>query len=452
MPAKTRGVTIASSHIGAIMAVSATLLAMCLASGCSVLPRPTAASPSSSPTPKSIPTPFATWLAPTATLVSQSVPPTLTLWLPPEMLPDAQHTGQLIRELNQAFVAANPQTRIEIVPKAPYGLGGIANMLLTTHAVVPGRLPDIVAIDTSELHKVAESDILVPLDKFFNEAEWDDLFPWALETVTVNGKRLAMPFQTDIIFLVYDASVVQTPPRAWYDLASTKGKYIFPAGRGDGSSADAFLLHYLALGGTLGDNNARPALDTALAARVLRDYRSAMELGIVPDTVRTMRTLDDCWMSYVAGEASLTHASSQQFARDRSALQNARYAPIPTINGKTITLARSWAWAIVASDPARQELAARYIALALRPEYLSTWSKLSFHLPVHRSVLALAIEDTDYREFLIQQLQHARPYPNGRHFAEIQDVISIAIEDVLDGATTPERAAITAAAALARLR
>lgn len=377
---------------------------------------------------------------------------TLTLWLPPEMLPEAGYAGQLVGELNQAFVAANPQARIEIVPKAPYGPGGIANMLLTTHAVVPARLPDIVAIDTAELHKVTGADILAPLDGLFAESKWDDLFPWALEMVTVNGKRLAMPFQTDIVFLVYDASVVQAPPRAWYDLASTKGKYVFPAGRGDGSAADTFLLHYFALGGTLGDSDARPALDTTLVARVLRDYRSAMELGIVPDSVRTLRTLADCWASYVAGEASLIHASSQQFARDRDTVQNAHYAPIPTINGKVLTLARSWAWAIVASDPLRQEMAARYIALALQPERLSSWSQASFHLPVHRSILELAIGDQDYRAFLIQQLQHARPYPNGRYFAEIQDIISIAIEDVLDGATTPERAAITAAASLARLR
>ena len=434
------------------MAILMVALAMHSVVGCSLLTRPTGVPPSPSPTVGLTPTTFSAWPTPTATLVPQSVPLTLTLWLPPEMLPDAQSTGQLIEGLNKAFVSANPQVRVEVVPKAPYGLGGIANMLLTTHAAVPARLPDIVAIDASELYKVAEGDILVPLSGLISQALWDDLFPWALETITVNGKRLGMPFQTDIAFLVYNASLIQTPPRAWYDLASTKGKYIFPAGRGDGSAADTFLLHYLALGGTFGDSDARPSLDTTLMAKVLRDYRSAMELGIVPDTVRTMRTLDDCWSSYIAGEASLTNASSWQYARDRATVQNARYAPIPTINGELVTLARSWAWAIVTRDPMRQKIAVRYIASALRPEYLSAWSKASLHLPVHRSVLELAIEDRDYRAFLVEQLQYARPYPSGRHYSEIQDAISLAIEDVLDGVTTPERAAITAAASLARLR
>jgi hypothetical protein len=39
-----------------------------------------------------------------------------------------------------------------------------------------------------------------------------------------------------------------------------------------------------------------------------------------------------------------------------------------------------------------------------------------------------------------------------RHYSEVQDAVSSAIEDVLDGVTTPERAAIATAALLARLR
>ena len=428
------------------------VLLLHLVAGCSFLTKPTSVLPSSSPTPGHTPTVSAPSPTATTSAGGPGMPLTLTLWLPPEMLPSTQGTGQFVEDLSRAFMLENPQARVEVVPKAPSGLGGIANFLMTTHAVVPARLPDIVALDASEIRKIAQSGVLIPLDDALSDAYWDDLFPWAVEAVTVNGERLGMPFQVDIAFLVYDVSLTETPPKAWYDLASVKGKYIFPAGRGDGSSADALLLHYFALGGNFGDNPTRPSLDTALLARVLGNYRSAMELGIVPDVVRTLRTLDDCWSSYLAGNAGLTNASSLQYGQDRATLPKARYAPIPTANGESITVARSWAWAVTARDRAHQEMAVRYVALALQPERLVQWSRASYHLPTHRSVLDLAVEDVDYRAFLAEQLEHARPYPSVAYYYEVQDAISLAIEDVLDGVTTPERAAITAAASLARLR
>ena len=430
------------------------VLAGVLAEGCTLL--------GTSAVPVSTPSPTVALVAPSAAASvllesteqpgSHAQPITLTLWLPPEMLPSAEGTGELVAGLNRAFAAANPLVGIQVVPKASYGPGGMANMLLTTYAVVPAHAPDVLAIDAAELQKLADADVLIPLGGAVPQALWNDLYPWALEAVTIEGKRLAVPFQTDIVFLVYNSAVIAEPPRAWYDLASAKSQYVFPAERGDGSAADMFLAHYLALGGTLSDKSGRPYLDSTIVAKVLRNYRSAMELGIVPGSVRTMRTIDDCWQAYRAGEAGLTNATSYLYGRDRATVLGARYAQLPTLNGEPITLARSWAWAIVARDPERRAVAIRYVQSALQSEHLAQWSKASFHLPTRRSVLELAIEDRDYRSFLVEQLRHARPYPNMRHYSEVQDAVSSAIEDVLDGVTTPERAAIATAALLARLR
>jgi len=376
---------------------------------------------------------------------------TLTLWLPPEMALEGEAAAQVISELNETFVVMNPRVRIEVVPKAAYGPGGLVDMLLATKPVVPERMPDIVVFDTSELHRLADGDLLVPVQELFAQALWDDLFPFALEAVTVDGDRVAVPMGADIIFLVYNSAMVEAPPRTWAEMLASNATYIFPASQGDGSAADAMLLLYFAEGGGL-QSSERPELDSALAASILRSYRTALESGAVPEMVRTMSSFEDCWALYLTGEAGMSLAGSWQYQRDRAILKRTRYARVPTINGSLTTIARSWAWGVLTQDPARQLMAARYIATATAPDYLSLWSSASNHLPARRSILALAVEDQDYHAFLDEQLQNARPYPDVRGYPQIQDAIVQAIEDVLDGVATPERAAVTAAAMILRLR
>ena len=103
-------------------------------------------------------------------------------------------------------------------------------------------------------------------------------------------------------------------------------------------------------------------------------------------------------------------------------------------------------------DPLRQEIASRYILAILDPKALSNWCAESFHLPAHKAALALVVQDESYRTFLEEQLQRAYPYPNRSYYSRLQTIIVRAIEDVLDGVSTPERAAVTAAAMAARLR
>ena len=154
-----------------------------------------------------------------------------------------------------------------------------------------------------------------------------------------------------------------------------------------------------------------------------------------------------------SGDAGLTVAHSWQYQRDHDTLpEETRYAQIPTVNGEPLTLARSWAWAIVTQDPVRQEAAAHYIVSTLEPERLSSWISANSRLPTHRSILPLSIIDDEYRTFADTQLQHAYPYPSSRALSQIGVAIMRAIDDVLDGGATSESAAATAAAAVERLR
>jgi len=274
--------------------------------GCSLLPESTPTPTSVAPTETPLPSPTASpTLSPVNTPVDPTAPLTLTLWLPPEMVLEDEPAAKVIDEMNESFMAANRLVNIEVIPKAAHGPGGLVDMLLATEPVVPGRMPDLVLFDLSELHSLADKDILAPLEDLFPKALWDDLFPFTLQAVTVDEDRLAMPLGADIFFLAYNSAMVESPPRTWDELLTGKATYLFPANQGDGSAADAFLLLYFAQGGSL-EGAERLELNTTLAASLLRKYRAAAENGTVPDMVRTMSTLDDCWAVYLAGEASMS--------------------------------------------------------------------------------------------------------------------------------------------------
>lgn len=389
---------------------------------------------------------------PTPTQFDPTMPVTLTMWLPPEMAVSALSSGQAFEVINRSFHAANPSIFLEIVPKAAYGTGGLVNALLATRPVVPSRLPDIIAIDTAQVSELAAQDILVPLDDIIPLTVWQDLYPVLTPPMSLAGRRYAVPFQVDITFLAYNTSDVQISPRTWTDLEGSGGRYVFPAAQGDGSAADAFLLQYLAAGGQILNEGGQPYLDSSIMAGILATYRQAVDAGVVPISVRNLQTLDDCWSAYMQDKATMTNVGSSQYQREKGPLRKTRYAPIPTTSGVPATLARSWSWAIVTEDPVRQEMASRYLVSALNAEALANWCAESFHLPVHRAALALAVQEEQYRAFLDEQLQHAYPYPDLEYYTRLQAIIIRAIEDVLDGVSTPERAAVTAAATVARLR
>jgi len=434
--------------------ILALLLALIVTWGCATDEPTAAAAPASTLRPTLAvgrPEPSAT-AQPTLTSLDSTMPMTLTIWLPPEMAVSALSSGLTFEMINQSFRAANPGVFLEVVPKAAYGTGGLANALLATRPVVPSRLPDIIAIDTALVSELARQDILVPLDDAIPETIWASLYPAVLDNTSLEGRRYAIPFQVDISFLAYNAGDVQIAPRTWTELEGSGGKYVFPAAQGDGSAADAFLLQYLAEGGAILNEGGQPYLDSSIMASVLATYRQAVDAGVVPISVRNLQTLDDCWRAYMQDKATMTNVGSSQYQREKGSLRKTRYASIPTTSGVSATLARSWSWAIVTRDPFRQEIASRYLLSALNPKALSSWCVESHHLPAHQEALVLAVEDEPYRVFLDEQLRHAYPYPDLAYYTRLQTIVTRAIEDVLDGVSTPERAAVTAAATVARLR
>ncbi len=416
------------STYGVCFSLVASLILVALL-GCATAETPTSqASPLPSPSAAQSPTPSPSPYTPPSTI-------TLTLWTTEAFIPSADTpTGEVMEGIYRGFREAHPDIAVQFVPKRPYGKGGILDFLLTASAVAPQALPDLVTIDLSQVEFLTGKKILQPWDGPMPEELADDLLDRIRQAGSKEGQLVAFPFQVDIEHLVYNPSLIDSPPRTWDELRSQDTAYAFPAGGEEGAVNDSFLIQYLALGGPLVDEEGNPDLDGAALTQVLEFYRDGYEAGYISPSILALESLDDSWALFKEGGVAMANASSQHLLMEGVGVA---YAPLPTKNGAQATMAQCWAFLLLPPDPRRQAAAAEFVKWFFTPENLTAWAQASGHLPPSRSALRLAIEDTAYRVFVRHQMEAAYFRPSNE---EIAAALQQAVVDVLSGNATPQEA------------
>ncbi len=221
------------SFFGAIVLVLSGMLAACQSAPgmpTPIPPTPTLA-PAETPAPET-PTP-----APDA-------PITLTLWLPTLFLPQQGNAAYNVMQHQLAAFSQSPDgvpTHVEV--KQDRGPGGLLDLLRTASPVAPSILPDIIALDSSDLETAARAGLIQPLDTLVPADVINDHFPFAHDLVTINGETFGLIYSADLEHLIAVGS--DTPPANWIELLSTKQRYVFAPYDGSKNVSDAVLVHYL---------------------------------------------------------------------------------------------------------------------------------------------------------------------------------------------------------------
>lgn len=429
--------------LGVAVALLAGVIVLFLA-GCDLVSVPPTAAPGA---PTETPAPALPTAVPTASTPPASSVITLTIWTTEALSPtQAITSGQILAAQAAAFEESHPQVRLKFVLKKPYGKGGILDFLLTTGAVVPELLPDLVFLDVDELDMAVPGDLLQPLGELVPAELVADLYPFAREGCTFAGRLYALQFWADLDHLVYNTGKMTIPPRSWPGVLSNPGPYLFPAGGQGGLVNDAFLIQYLSVGVPTTANPDQPFLEQEALAAVLQFYRDGLSRGVFPADILNCHTTDDCWRDYVAGKAALTQVSAHRYLTDRDRVPTSAVAAIPSINGPAAAIARGWAVALVASDPARQAAAADWLVQLMAPEVNAAWTRAAGYLPTRQSALPGWEESESYARFIQQQLQAARPRPVLSNYVQVAAALQKAVEAVLTGAANPEEAAADAIA------
>jgi ABC-type glycerol-3-phosphate transport system substrate-binding protein len=375
---------------------------------------------------------------PTVALPAPGAPQTLTVWISEQVGPLAE--GRAVDVLQQqfaAFEATHPGLTVDVLIKKAEGPGGIESLLTTASPVAPTMLPDLVALNTRTLDRLARTGLTVPLDALVSPAVQEDLYDLAKEAATIDDQWMGVQFQAKgLEHAVYNPNKIAVAPLTWTEVYSSGATYVFPAGGQEGLVNDAFLIQYLSTGASLVDEAGNPALDRDALAEVLGFYRQGIERGSILTDVIEFATVEQAWPMFLQAEVAISNISSDLYL----SVKTGQAAAVPTRDGRAIILSRGHAWALTTRDPSRQPLVARLIEWLLNPVNMATWSQAAGTLPTRHAALVEMNRDP-YVTFMYGQLETARPYPTSETHVRIYRAMQQAVDAVLREGVSPEIAA-----------
>ncbi len=416
-----------------------TLLAGLILSACNTQPiQVTASAPTS--TPIGLPAPIET-SAPTAT-PEPNGPITLTVWAPPSYTPGTDSPAR--RLLAQQLQSID--THVQVFAKNDHGAGGLLDLLSAASPVAPSILPDVIALDTTDLAAAARSGLVQPIDDLVSPDLASDLYPFAKDLGSIDGKLYGVIYSADLEHLVINTNAIKSTPTKWSDL--TTQRYIFALHDGGNGVSDAVLSHYLAAGGLLQDADQKPTLDQDSLVQLLEVYRQAQRNNVLADNILNLSNDTEVWTTFIGLNSALVNVNASNYMSAAQALPDLQFAAQPAIDQPAPPIARGWTLAIVTRDPRHQVAAMKLIEALLSPERSGAWTRAAKVLPGRSSALAQWAQTDPYTHFIGDQLQRALAAPSTSILNVVGPAMRKAIDDVLSGRATPSDAAQTAVTAV----
>ncbi len=368
----------------------------------------------------------------------------LRLWLPPQFEPTVDTVaGQLLLDQLTKFEDVHPGWRVEVRVKKVAGQGGLINALQTALQSAPGLSPDVIALDGPMLTTAAP--LIQPLTARFTEDELSDFYPFALQAARVDDQLLGLPFAADALGLAYSSAVYVTPPLAWVDLNTGTGPLWLPL---SDPTALVILQQYVALGGSLADEDGNPAIDPGLLAQVLAYYQFLQVNNLISAASLGAASLSETWVAYRESRATSSSALTSAYLAERERVAATAFTLLPTREGNRLTFASQWNYALVAADPARQAVALELMRWLTASDKLGEWTMAVGMLPTRGKALA-RWPDADLRAIAGEALTAAQPMPSPSLLNVLGPPITTAVQDVLAGRSSAEAAANAAAQAIA---
>jgi ABC-type glycerol-3-phosphate transport system substrate-binding protein len=240
----------------------------------------------------------------------------------------------------------------------------------------------------------------------------------------------------EVTHLVYDGDEIGSPPSNWTELLAGDHFLLFPGA--ESGTTNVTLLHYVGAGGDLLEDGS--INDPEVLEQFFTFIAEAHEQGVIPASVLDMLGFNMVWRAYTEDRTEMAAVQVAQFYPNAGGIKPPNYALVPTQSGASITIADTWAFAILTQDAQRRRLALTLVTELLNPEVQGPWSQSIAYLPSQTAALALWTQPNDYRDFVQDLLADAIAPPNGPAFADFARRLHAAQIGILRGELTVEAA------------
>lgn len=164
---------------------------------------------------------------------------------------------------------------------------------------------DVLGMDVIWTAEYAASGWLYDLTPVVNELE-GDFIPSTVETTEFEGKKWAVPFNTNAGFLFYRTNEVSKAPSTWeqvYKEAKEDKGLVYQGERYEGLTVNFLELLYSAGGKVLSDDGETVEIDSPETREVLEFMAKGIEDGAVPKAVTTYEE-ESSRRAFEAGKAT----------------------------------------------------------------------------------------------------------------------------------------------------
>lgn len=323
-----------------------------------------------------------------------------------------------------------------------------------------GQAPDIAAIDSyifPNFTKYAQ-----PIDDVVQEKNLDinDWFPFAQKVMKPEDKILGLWYTTDVRALFYRKDIVKNPPKTWQELLDLgkqlKGQgydaFLYSAGRDENVTMNT-LPYFFGQSGKLVDDNGIPVFGEGENRAAMINYinflKSTVDTGVTPTRVLNFKSDPNMNADLAAGKVAMFVGVSNMAAQLRSVIADKfdelwDVAPIPMAEAdQRASTAGGWVSTVFTEDDQKRKLAADFIIdMYVNDQGMEGWCSAGGYLPPRKSVFEKAefLKSDPFAQKFKEELQFAYVRPAANIYPTISQEIQIAINNVLAGQTTPEKA------------
>jgi ABC-type glycerol-3-phosphate transport system substrate-binding protein len=359
----------------------------------------------------------------------------VTLWIPPLLAPETP-AGSILVEHLRSFEDAYALIKIDIRVKEASGPSGILETLSSANLVAPSILPEIVLLDPANMNSAALKGIILPLDEIIPKPEPPEWYPFAIDAAFVDNIFYGVPFMSEAEAFAYRKDFFEAEPKDWTDLLDSTETILLPMGD---KSAKFTLVQYIASDGELADEKGSPTIDPAILTELFMFYLSANKAGQLPLYALQLHSAKDTWLALTEGN---TNAAVIPVEALRETLAGDTYlvAPWPTSDGTGVIPTSTLSWAVVAKDDEQHDHVSQILQWLTEPTFLGRISESLGLIPAAPAALQ-QWSDEESSAILSRLIRVAVSEPTTEEVTTFGSSLWTAIEDVLNGRSTPETAA-----------
>ena len=405
-------------------------------------------------------------------------PVDLEIWLSSEYLGDNERIDNMtLYERLKEFKDENYNINliVKIIPEKD-----LDSKIVKTFQIARDNLPDLGL--TYDFSIVVEDKIAKPMDDLISDNLKNDIFPFALDGRTIDGKLLGLMLNADAKLLLYRKDLFEevdldpdNPPTNWSDLID-KGKLLTKDNNEDGVidtwalglpsksmgkiTSDFIFPNYFSLGGSLIDDKGFPIFHLEQNREKIIDILN-FTISILNENIISKRASEEgnnlLLSEYIQGKYAMIVADSsipfKLKTENPDIYDKTGFSLIPGRYGTKYSTLEGPSICLFTNDSEKKEAAATLIDYLMKVEFYSKWCYYNKKLPVTKSSYQTSLLKMDNLYQVFNELcENGKPIPDGyviyeTLYNELEKNINLAIS----GNITPEDAIIQAGEIISKM-